>query len=303
MEYLNNNRRSIKQRLISRFPGIYILFNRKNQSFSIALNNMKGYKAIKKLHLFDIGYYLKNNNDVRLSGADPLIHYIYFGFKEGRKPNPSFDGDYYLKTYADVENLDLNPLIHYSLHGINEGRKTFKNLEISRLPFREREQIENEYYVSIIMPTYNREGIIGRAIDSVLNQTFENYELIIVDDGSTDDTKSLIIMNYGELLKSGKIKYFKQKNFGVSKARNKGLNEAKGDVIAYLDSDNYWLDTFLEKMISSLSNNNKNTAYCSMEVTDDYKDRKFIRNTKYNRNQLLKGSYNDLNVFVHKRFL
>jgi len=303
MEYLNNNRRSIKQRLISRFPGIYILFNRKNQSFSIALNNMKGYKAIKKLHLFDIGYYLKNNNDVRLSGADPLIHYIYFGFKEGRKPNPSFDGDYYLKTYADVENLDLNPLIHYSLHGINEGRKTFKNLEISRLPFREREQIENEYYVSIIMPTYNREGIIGRAIDSVLNQTFENYELIIVDDGSTDDTKSLIIMNYGELLKSGKIKYFKQKNFGVSKARNKGLNEAKGDVIAYLDSDNYWLDTFLEKMISSLSNNNKNTAYCSMEVTDDYKDRKFIRNTKYNRNQLLKGSYIDLNVFVHKRFL
>ncbi|HEY0196826.1 MAG TPA: glycosyltransferase, partial [Methanobacterium sp.] len=303
MEYYSNTSRSFKQRLISRFPSLYLLFNRNNQGIKNAFLNIKGYRAIRKHHLFDVGYYLKNNVDVRLSGVDPLIHYIYFGFEEGRKPDPNFDGDYYQQTYQDVQDSNLNPLVHYSLYGINEGRKTIKSQQADKLPSKERERLENKYSVSVIMPTYNREGVIGRAIDSVLNQTFSNFELIIVDDGSTDNTKSLIINDYGKHLKSGKIKYFKEKNSGVSKARNKGLSEAEGDVIAYLDSDNYWLDTYLEKMVSALSNNNRNTTYSAIEVTDNYRNRKLIRNTKYDRNKLLKGSFIDLNVFVHKRFL
>ena len=57
---------------------------------------------------------------------DPVLHYMYHGFNEGRKPNPNFDGDYYLKTYTDVKNSKLNPLIHYSIYGIKEGRKSKK---------------------------------------------------------------------------------------------------------------------------------------------------------------------------------
>jgi len=298
IEYYSNTRRSYKQRLISRFPTLYLLFNRNNQGIRNALVNIKGYNAIKMHHLFNVGYYLKNNTDVRLSGVDPLIHYLYFGFKEGRKPDPSFDGDYYLRTYQDVK--DLNPLVHYSLYGINEGRRTFKSSNVDKFPSRYREHLENKHFVSVIMPTYNRRDVIGRAIDSVLDQTFRNFELIIVDDGSTDGTQSLIIKDYGEHLKSGKIKYFLQKNCGVSCARNRGLSESEGDVIAYLDSDNYWHNTYLEKMVSALSDNDKNTAYASVEVTDNYRNRKFTRNTEYDRDKLLKGSYIDLNVFMHK---
>ena len=153
------------------------------------------------------------------------------------------------------------------------------------------------------MPTYNRFNIVGRAIDSVLKQTFDHLELIIIDDGSTDDTESLINEKYAEHIKDGKIKYIKQENSGVNIARNKGLANATGSIIAYLDSDNYWLDTYLEKMVDALVDNKCNTAYAAMDVDDKYRNRKFIRETKYNRNELLKGNFIDLNIFVHKKFL
>lgn len=122
IKYLKNSVRSITPRLISRFPILYILLNKENNGIKNILTNIMGYKSIKQRHLFDIGYYLKNNNDVRLSGIDPLLHYMYYGFKEGRKPNQRFDGDYYLKRYGDVRKSNLNPLVHYSLYGINEER-------------------------------------------------------------------------------------------------------------------------------------------------------------------------------------
>ncbi|MGF7118938.1 glycoside hydrolase family 99-like domain-containing protein [Methanobacterium oryzae] len=123
LQYSNSNK-SISKKLISMFPSLYILFNRNNNSLKNALLNIKGYKAIKKNELLDIGYYLKNYTDIRVSGVDPILHYIYHGFKEGRDPNPSFDINYYLNANADVRNSNLNPLIHYSLYGIKEGRKT-----------------------------------------------------------------------------------------------------------------------------------------------------------------------------------
>jgi glycosyltransferase involved in cell wall biosynthesis len=127
IEYLNNKDRSITQRLISKFPSFYIILNRNNNSIKNILINIKGYKTIKKNGLIDIGYYLKNYRDVRLSGMDPLLHYLYHGFKEGKKPNPTFDGNYYLQRYNDVRSSNINPLVHYSLYGINEQRKTKKN--------------------------------------------------------------------------------------------------------------------------------------------------------------------------------
>lgn len=104
----------------------YILFNRKNNGIKNTLINIKGYRAIRTNHLFDTTYYLKNNSDVKLSGMNPILHYIYHGFKESRIPNPSFDGNYYLKIHKDVKKSNLNPLVHYSLYGINEGRKIRK---------------------------------------------------------------------------------------------------------------------------------------------------------------------------------
>ena len=123
-QYLNNNGRPINHRIISWFPSLYILLKMRKTGIKNALINMKGYQSIKKEHLLNIGYYLKNNSDVRISGKDPIIHYIYHGYKEGRKPNPTFDGDYYLKIHSDVKTSNLNPLVHYSIYGLNEERIT-----------------------------------------------------------------------------------------------------------------------------------------------------------------------------------
>lgn len=100
--------------------------------------------------------------------------------------------------------------------------------------------------VSIILPTYNRAGTIERAMESVINQTFGNWELIIVDDGSTDDTEE-VVSRYQDV----RIRYLKQlKNSGANHARNIGIASAKGSYIAFIDSDNTWNEEKLSKQIT-----------------------------------------------------
>lgn len=99
--------------------------------------------------------------------------------------------------------------------------------------------------VSVIIPTYNRELSIGRAIESVLNQTYKNIEIIIVDDNSNDNTYDIVRQFCS---KYDFIKYIKHKqNKGGSGARNTGSKEAKGEFLAFLDSDDEWINTKLEK--------------------------------------------------------
>ena len=102
--------------------------------------------------------------------------------------------------------------------------------------------------VSVIIPTYNRADIILETIESVFNQTYQNFEIVIVDDGSSDNTKEVI-----ENLKNPRIKYIYQKNSGPSAARNNGIKNAKGELIAFLDSDDLWLKDKLEKQINILN--------------------------------------------------
>jgi hypothetical protein len=125
---LINNQKT--HRIVFKFPKLYILFNRNNKGLKDAILNIKGYQAIKENGLLDIEYYLKNNLDVQKSGIDPIIHYMYHGFKEDRNPNPSFNADYYLKSNIDVKYSKINPLIHYALYGIKEGRKINENEKI-----------------------------------------------------------------------------------------------------------------------------------------------------------------------------
>src|SRR5580704_19397684 len=88
---------------------------------------------------------------------------------------------------------------------------------------------------SIIIPTYNRGYILWKTIQSVQKQVYPYWELLIIDDGSTDDTEKVV----AEFQQDPRILYEKRKNSGANKARNYGLEKAKGDLIAYLDSDDY----------------------------------------------------------------
>ena len=117
----------------------------------------KMYKASKKINqldLFDPNFYLKNNPDVKDANENPLHHYLYHGYKEGRQPGKLFDNNFYLKHNADVKKSGENPLVHYVLHGRREGRQPnndkFKlNAEIRRL----KKQNQNQYK---ILDSYNQ---------------------------------------------------------------------------------------------------------------------------------------------------
>ncbi len=102
------------------------------------------------------------------------------------------------------------------------------------------------FFVSIIIPTYNRCSLLKRALESVYKQTVAKYEIIVVDDGSTDNTAEMLRLFFPD------INYTYQPNQGVSVARNKGLEQAKGDWLAFLDSDDEWLPSKLETQIKAL---------------------------------------------------
>jgi glycosyltransferase involved in cell wall biosynthesis len=97
--------------------------------------------------------------------------------------------------------------------------------------------------VTVIIPTYNRAWCLREAVDSVLAQDFRDFELIVVDDGSTDDTPQLL-QEYGEA-----IRVFRQENRGVSAARNAGIAVSRGALIAFLDSDDLWLQGKLARQV------------------------------------------------------
>ena len=103
--------------------------------------------------------------------------------------------------------------------------------------------------VTVIIPTYNRGWILQDAIDSVLDQDFSDYELIVVDDGSSDNTRE-ILGAYGD-----RITVLRQPNRGVSAARNRGINEAAGQLIAFLDSDDLWLPGKLSTQVEFFEDN------------------------------------------------
>lgn len=108
--------------------------------------------------------------------------------------------------------------------------------------------------VSIVMPAYNCEKYISESVDSVLKQTYENYELIIIEDGSKDRTIDVI----NEILKKdNRIKLLKnEENKGVSYSRNNGISHSKGEWIAFLDSDDMWFEDKLEKQMNYVTENN-----------------------------------------------
>lgn len=119
--------------------------------------------------------------------------------------------------------------------------------------------------VSIIMPSYNTERFIADSIQSVLNQTYQNWELIIVDDCSTDNTDSVVAT-----ISDNRVKYLKnEKNSGAAVSRNRALREAKGKWIAFLDSDDLWMPNKLEKQIKFMEENAYHFSYTNYEEIDE----------------------------------
>ncbi|SFO87178.1 glycosyltransferase family 2 protein [Hydrogenimonas thermophila] len=121
--------------------------------------------------------------------------------------------------------------------------------------------------VSVITPSYNSSKFIAKTIESVLNQTYQNWEMIIVDDVSSDNSNEII---EGYRKKDNRIKLIKlEKNSGPAIARNIGIKKAKGRFIAFLDSDDIWLPQKLQKQIDFMITNDLSLTYSAYDTIDE----------------------------------
>jgi len=114
--------------------------------------------------------------------------------------------------------------------------------------------------VSVIIPTYNRGHVVPEAIESVLRQTYPNLEVIVVDDGSADNTPECLQQF------AGRIRVITQENAGPAAARNRGIEMARGELIAFLDSDDLWLPTKLERQVTLLEQAGKSVPCCVCNI-------------------------------------
>ena len=165
----------------------------------------------------------------------------------------------------------------------------------------------NTPMVSIIIPTCNRPHFLKEALESVLSQTYKNYEIIVISDGGKDDSPMINTLDHG-----GKIIYLRQEESrGPSATRNTGLKAARGKYIAYLDDDDIYYPTHLETLIPFLERNNYRVAYTDSYqasqtwITDRYviTDKEIKYNFDFDRERFLVSNYIHIISIVHRREL
>lgn len=121
--------------------------------------------------------------------------------------------------------------------------------------------------VSVVIPTYNYGRFIAEAIGSVLEQTHQPIEIVVVDDGSTDDTANVVV-SFGD-----KVKYVRQENAGVCSARNRGVAESSGEFVAFLDADDIMEPTSLEKQLEKFDAEEVGLVHCGLRLFDSETNR------------------------------
>ena len=144
--------------------------------------------------------------------------------------------------------------------------------------------------VSVITPVYNTEKYLDKTIESVINQTYKNLEFILIDDGSTDSSKKIILKH---AKRDSRIKYFYKSNGGAASARNEGLRHVTGDYVFFIDSD----DTIINNAIESLMEKTKSGT---VDIVIPLKFKKFFTDGTYVEENLFDNSnkYYNLNDFV-----
>lgn len=156
----------------------------------------------------------------------------------------------------------------------------------------------NTELVSVIMPTFNRAHCISDSIRSVAEQSYKNWELWIVDDGSTDNTGHII----QQWSHDPRIHYVKNAKSGVSAARNVGLKNSKGDYVTFLDSDDTWDKDFILISLSEIKSSKSSFAYSASQVeVYGKRARTYFKFSKYNRTQLLENNFIPMITIIHPR--
>jgi glycosyltransferase involved in cell wall biosynthesis len=286
----------------------------------------QGWKEKLNPHpLFDVGYYLRNNSDIRRAGLEPLKHFLLHGHKENRNPSLHFRLSDYLEKHPQLQAQGINALIHYTSSNDYKSGAFIRNTEkpqevlcsrilkrqssafdekreslflawLGRLSLPEQVYI-SEKLVSIILPTYNRAAKLPDAIKSVLAQTHARWELLIIDDGSSDNTEAVVAE-----FQDKRIKYHKINHLGVSAARNKGLEEAAGEYLFFLDSDNSYRPNHIQTLLSFMHIQDLDAAYAGLAVWNTKHAIFSYLQCDFDTRSLLDKNFIDMNAFAIKKF-
>ncbi len=254
--------------------------------------------------IFDREWYTASFPDVALAGMDPAEHYLFLGRRLGRKPSPNFEGHFdvaagalathQLSSKSSVSSVAESVRIRRRIDNWDHEVERGFTEALSRIIAANPGYFER-IPVSIVMPTYNRAQSIGRAIASVRQQSFTNWELVIVDDGSADATLDAV----APYLADSRIRLIAAAHSGVSGARNLGLESAQGKYIFYLDSDNTWDPTYLSYMVAFLDICGLSAAYCGIRSINDDGAVQFYRGDHFDWQACLTQNYVDMNCFGH----
>ena len=157
--------------------------------------------------------------------------------------------------------------------------------------------------ISVIVPNWNREYSCLRAIDSILNQTVEPLEIIVCDDGSSDDSVKNIKSRFPDAISRGKLILLEEEHRGVSAARNTAMRKAKGDWFCYLDTDNMWHPDHILYFIYVINflNRQAKILYTSRDLYSPRIKKRQLPLKLFNYNELKKGNFIDLNCLMHNR--
>lgn len=173
---------------------------------------------------------------------DPLHHFVTEGWKNGFDPCKDFSVEYYLDINSDIAQAGINPFYHYVKHGKKEGRSPVGTFHASNTEF-------FKPLVSAIIPNYNHAKYLPERIDSILNQTYEHIEIIILDDCSKDNSREVIdgyCKKYPDTIRS----IYNEDNSGnVFRQWRKGVNAAKGELLWICESDDMAHPKFLEGLV------------------------------------------------------
>ena len=249
--------------------------------------------------------YLNRYPDVAKAGMNPLLHYLRHGKSEGRVIVPAQGeeetGSRPYRNFAEfLRHCLLQPVIPAPFEEVDRCCFAFMDRITADLAGRALQCPAHEApLVSVIMPAYNRETVIADAIESVMQQRYAGFELIIVDDGSTDATAAVASRYTAD--PRVRIERSPERR-GVSAARNRGLALARGELIAYLDSDNTWRPDYLAAMVGAfLQMPAIEAAYSGQYIYHPGQAQPVaVRFGTYNKSLLRNHNYIDLNCFMHR---
>ncbi len=255
---------------------------------------LKAVPGRRRKALFSTQDYLRLHPDVAAAGADAVAHYLASGAEEGRVPADLYrrHPECFAARPDNLQDLGAAPpgLVAEFPDALRQEALARAGAQQAR--------------ISVIMPSWNRAHVIGEALGSALLQSVAPSEVIVVDDGSSDGTAEMIRTRFADLLEEGRLIFEQIEHGGVSAARNAGLARARGDIIAYLDSDNIWDSDHLLFASTALEADKgiraAYTALCRHNLTDGWSDILF---QPFDRAALEQENYIDLNSFVHHRSL